>query len=101
MSTIEQLWQDLIDKDDRNSPEEHPDMALITFDEFANYLRAAEQQVELLTARVAALQEEVGRLKGEYKFLEEQYDGMRRAAEISYEWQRRAQIAEKEIERLR
>jgi predicted RNase H-like nuclease (RuvC/YqgF family) len=58
-------------------------------------------KLEASEARVAALQEEVGRLKGEYKFLEEQYDGMRRAAEISDEWQRRAQIAEKEIERLR
>lgn len=31
---IEGLWQDLLDKDDRTSPEEYPDMALITFDEF-------------------------------------------------------------------
>ena len=36
---IERLWQTLIDKDDRNSPEEYPEMALITFDEFAEAVR--------------------------------------------------------------
>jgi hypothetical protein len=47
MSTIEQLWQDLIDKDDRNSPEEHPDMALITFDEFRDAILAARNRANL------------------------------------------------------
>ncbi len=31
---VERLWQELIEKDDRTSPAEYPDMALITFDEF-------------------------------------------------------------------
>jgi hypothetical protein len=28
------LWQDILDKDDRTSPAEYPEMALLTFDEF-------------------------------------------------------------------
>jgi hypothetical protein len=39
--TIEQLWQDLLDKDDRTSPAEYPDMALITFDEFRDAILSA------------------------------------------------------------
>lgn len=35
---VDQLWQDLLDKDDRTSPEEYPDMALITYDEFRDLL---------------------------------------------------------------
>lgn len=31
---IAALWQDVLDKDDRTSPPEYPDMALITFEEF-------------------------------------------------------------------
>ena len=31
---INGLWQDQLEKDDRTSPEEYPDMALITFEEF-------------------------------------------------------------------
>lgn len=31
----EELWRDLCEKDDRTSPAEYPDMALIGFDEFA------------------------------------------------------------------
>jgi hypothetical protein len=27
---IDEIWQDLLDKDDRNSPEEYPDMVLVT-----------------------------------------------------------------------
>lgn len=30
-------WQELLDKDDRTSPEEYPDMALITFEEFESF----------------------------------------------------------------
>ena len=32
--SIEDMWQRHLDRDDRNSPEEYPDMALITFEEF-------------------------------------------------------------------
>lgn len=32
---IRSAWQDLLDRDDRTSPEEYPDMALIAFEEFA------------------------------------------------------------------
>ena len=35
---IERLWQSLLDKDDRNSPEDYPDMAMLTFDEFSGYI---------------------------------------------------------------
>lgn len=37
---VKLLWQDLLEKDDRTSPVERPDMALITFDEFHDYLAA-------------------------------------------------------------
>lgn len=40
---VEQLWQELLEKDDRTSPAEYPDMALITFDEFCAALAAASQ----------------------------------------------------------
>lgn len=36
--TPEAAWQDLVDKDDRTSPEEYPDMALITFEELRDYM---------------------------------------------------------------
>jgi hypothetical protein len=35
------IWQDLLDKDDRTSPDEYPDMALITFDELNDAILAA------------------------------------------------------------
>lgn len=38
---IRDLWQDLMEKDDRNSPAEYPEMCLITFEEFARYMEAA------------------------------------------------------------
>ena len=40
--TVEDAWQDLVEKDDRTSPEEYPDMALITRAELADYMRAAQ-----------------------------------------------------------
>lgn len=43
------LWTDLCEKDDRTSPEEYPDMALITQDEFCSTLdrfRAEGVEVE-------------------------------------------------------
>jgi hypothetical protein len=36
--TIHDFWQDLLDKSDRTSPSEYPDMALITYEEFRDYL---------------------------------------------------------------
>lgn len=39
--TIADAWQDLVDKDDRTSPEEYPDMALITREELADYMEAS------------------------------------------------------------
>lgn len=44
MPMIETLWQDLLDKDDRTSPAEYPDMALITKEEFAEALRNARDE---------------------------------------------------------
>jgi hypothetical protein len=41
MLTPEDAWQDLLDKDDRTSPEDYPDMALITFDELRDYMTHA------------------------------------------------------------
>lgn len=38
-ATAVRAWDDLINKDDRNSPEDYPEMALITFDELAAYMR--------------------------------------------------------------
>lgn len=40
--SVESLWQDLIEKDDRTSPEEYPEHALITFDELADYIARAK-----------------------------------------------------------
>lgn len=40
--SISDAWQDLVDKDDRTSPEEYPDMALITREELADYMQAAK-----------------------------------------------------------
>lgn len=34
----DKLWQELLDKDDRTSPEEYPTMALITFDELKDFV---------------------------------------------------------------
>lgn len=37
---IRDLWQNLMEKDDRNSPAEYLKMCLITFEEFEGYLKA-------------------------------------------------------------
>ena len=47
----ERLWRDLLEKDDRTSPAEYPDMALITHDEFvavhaAGFAAAREKAAE-------------------------------------------------------
>ena len=50
---IQNLWQDLLDKDDRTSPAEYPDMALIAFEEFAACIKlvVTEQRARELTER--------------------------------------------------
>lgn len=40
----DEAWQDLLDKDDRTSPAEYPNMALITRNEFVAYCTAAERR---------------------------------------------------------
>lgn len=42
---VERLWQDLLEKDDRTSPAEYPNMALITHDEFAAALSQLHERV--------------------------------------------------------
>ncbi|WP_312066061.1 hypothetical protein [Brevundimonas sp.] len=42
--TPDQAWSDLLEKDDRNSPEDQPDMLLITWDELADYMARAQPQ---------------------------------------------------------
>lgn len=42
--TVADAWQDLVDKDDRTSPEEYPDMALITREELADYMQSAQSR---------------------------------------------------------
>jgi hypothetical protein len=38
---IAEVWQEILDKDDRNSPEEYPEMVMITYEEFADYMQRA------------------------------------------------------------
>lgn len=38
---VESLWQELLEVDDRTSPPEYPDMCLITYEEFADFIRRA------------------------------------------------------------
>jgi hypothetical protein len=44
---VQAAWQDLLDKDDRTSPEEYPEMALITFEELLAIVReTVERRME-------------------------------------------------------
>lgn len=49
---IVSIWQDLCDKDDRTSPEEYPDMCLITRDELEALLLAEREDCALLAFSV-------------------------------------------------
>jgi hypothetical protein len=40
-----EMWEELVEKDDRTSPKEYPDMALISFEELCNYIVAARAEV--------------------------------------------------------
>lgn len=45
MKTLDQAWQDLCEKDDRTSPEEYPEMCLITREELAGYVTAERDRI--------------------------------------------------------
>lgn len=53
MLTPETAWHDLIEKNDRTSPEEYPEMCLITFDELADYMgHALNTRAQALLSRL-------------------------------------------------
>jgi hypothetical protein len=52
-----EAWQDLLEKDDRTSPEDYPDMVLITFEELRAIIDEAHRagslhQLEQQTAHI-------------------------------------------------
>lgn len=38
---FEAIWQQILDKDDRTSPEEYPEMVMLTHDELKDYMKRA------------------------------------------------------------
>ncbi len=44
--SIDAIWQSLLDKDDRTSPEEYPDMALITQSEIVEIIERCAVECE-------------------------------------------------------
>lgn len=57
---MNEAWQEHLDRDDRTSPEEYPEMALITQDEFFRYM---QQAASLYADTIARQREEIGRLR--------------------------------------
>ena len=51
---IRELWQDLLDQDDRTSPPEYPNMALITFDEFAACIKLVAEESTYVGSTIPA-----------------------------------------------
>ncbi len=41
LKLAQEAWSDLVEKDDRTSPEDYPDMALITEDELREFMERA------------------------------------------------------------
>ena len=41
------FWQEMLDKDDRTSPEEHPNMVLITREELFNFISRAHNSLDV------------------------------------------------------
>jgi hypothetical protein len=39
--SADDAWRDLVEKDDRNSPEDYPEMCLITFEELRDFMQRA------------------------------------------------------------
>lgn len=52
-ATAEALWQEMVEWDDRTSPEEYPEMAMLTFEEFADFLNRHRQATLEEAAKVA------------------------------------------------
>lgn len=44
---VRDLWQELLEADDRTSPENHPDMCLITLDELSEFIARARPETAL------------------------------------------------------
>jgi hypothetical protein len=57
-------WQELVEKDDRTSPSEYPDMALITREELAEFMGSAATQSDASDALVAELADAAAQLAG-------------------------------------
>lgn len=73
-ASARQLWQELLEKDDRTSPAEYPDMALITFDEFAAALRRnAEPPVEAPAPSEEPVASETDRLVRASQWLQDRW----------------------------
>lgn len=54
--TAEDAWMDLVEKTDRTSPAEYPEMVLITFEELRDYMREfADREIERLREALAGL----------------------------------------------
>jgi hypothetical protein len=49
--TLEQAWESLLEKDDRNSPADRPDMLLVTRDELADFMGIARPQANTQPGR--------------------------------------------------
>jgi len=61
--TVDDLWDELVNYDDRTSPAEYPDMALITKDELADFVdRSRSQAEELLAAERAKYRDAMEKL---------------------------------------
>lgn len=65
---IEDLWQELCERDDRTSPEEYPEMCLINFDELSDFITRAAPPVpaqddDKLRIAVEALEETKNRVR--------------------------------------
>ncbi len=52
-AAVKEAWRDLLEKDDRTSPADYPDMALITFEEFAAIAASGVEEIERETINAA------------------------------------------------
>lgn len=54
---IEATWNEILNYDDRNSPEEYPEMVLLSHDEFAGYMRRAALLSSQAATRAEVIEE--------------------------------------------